>query len=104
MSDSKISAIDLRMALLQAQTRRHFLRTLGSGLGTLFVGTSMAKYVSAANNAGHSEGSALDFARGASTPLSELPPQFAAKVRRGVFIRYGGVAHPHTSLLNQHVP
>src|SRR5258708_27717417 len=90
MSDSKISAIDLRMALLQAQTRRHFLRTLGSGLGTLFVGTSMAKYVSAANNAGHSEGSALDFTRGASTPLSELPPRFAAKVGRLIYLHMAG--------------
>ena len=35
---------ELRMAALQAQTRRHFLRTLGSGLGTLFVGTSLAQY------------------------------------------------------------
>ena len=34
---------ELRMAALQAQTRRHFLRTLGSGLGTLFVGTSLAQ-------------------------------------------------------------
>ena len=51
MSNSKIDPTDLRMALLQAQTRRHFLRTLGSGLGTLFVGTSMANYASAANDA-----------------------------------------------------
>ena len=32
---------EVRLALLQAQTRRHFLRNLGGGLGTLFVGTSL---------------------------------------------------------------
>ena len=57
---------ELRMALLQAKTRRHFLRTLGSGLGTLFVQTSLAKYANAANDAG------LDFTRNASRPLSCL--------------------------------
>src|SRR5258708_4017595 len=102
MSTSKISAIDLRMALLQAQTRRHFLRTLGGGLGTLFVGTSMAKYASAANNAAHSEASALDFTREASTPLSELPPQFAAKVRRVIYLHMAGA--PSQLELFEHKP
>ena len=63
-----MSNSELRMALVQAQTRRHFLRTLGSGLGTLFVGTSMAKYAGAAKDAGRSEISSLDFTREASSP------------------------------------
>ena len=69
---------ELQLALLQAQTRRHFLRSLGGGLGTLFVGTSLAKY------AGAVETSKLDFTRDPTTPLSALPPQFAARDRKSV--------------------
>src|SRR5579863_4308675 len=89
MADSKISPRDLQMALLQAQTRRHFLRTLGGGLGTLFVGTTMAKYAGASDT-GRSESSSLDFTRDASSPLSELPPQFASKVRRVIYLHMAG--------------
>src|SRR5882724_13084180 len=85
-----MSNSELRMALVHAQTRRHFLRTLGSGLGTLFVGTSMAKYAGAAKDAGLSEISRLDFTRDAASPLSELPPQFAAKVRRVIYLHMAG--------------
>lgn len=81
---------DLPMALLQAQTRRHFLRTLGGGLGTLFVGTSMAQYAGPAKDAGRSEASGLDFTREASSPLAALPPQFAAKVRRVIYLHMAG--------------
>src|SRR5215467_13081146 len=109
MSNSKLSRNDLRgteshtaehpelrMALLQAQTRRHFLRTLGSGLGTIFVGTSLAKYASAANDPG------LDFSREASNPLSALPPQFAAKVRRVIYLHMAGA--PSQLELFEHKP
>src|ERR1700682_486754 len=85
MSNSKIESFDLRMALLQAHTRRHFLRTLGSGLGTLFVGTAMANYDRAANDAGRRDAASLDFTRDAASPLAALPPQFAAKVRRVIY-------------------
>ena len=33
-----------RLALLQAQTRRHFLRSLTGGLGTMFLGTMASSY------------------------------------------------------------
>ena len=78
---------ELRMTALQAQTRRHFLRTLGSGLGTLFVGTSLAQYVTPGKE---SASAALDFTRDPSSPLSELPPQFAAKVRRVIHLHMAG--------------
>ena len=90
MSNSKIEPTDLQMALLQAQTRRHFLRTLGSGLGTLFVGTAMPKYASAANDAGRREAASLDFTRDPASPLAALPPQFAAKVRRVIYLHMAG--------------
>src|SRR5580658_1463848 len=100
MANSKTPPSDLQMRLLQAQTRRHFLQTLGSGLGTLFigtwsvgtsfVGTSIANYAGAANSTGRSEASTLDFTRDASSPLSALPPQFAAKVRRVIYLHMAG--------------
>src|SRR3984893_15693686 len=102
MSNSKIEPLDLRMALLQAQTRRHFLRTLGSGLGTLFVGTSMAHYDSAANDAGRREAASLDFTRDAASPLAALPPQFAAKVRRVIYLHMAGA--PSQLELFEHKP
>src|ERR1700758_3446475 len=79
---------EVRLALLQAQTRRHFLRTLGGGLGTIFVGTSIAQYAGPAKVTAHSE--SLDFTRDASSPLSPLPPQFAAKVRRVIYLHMAG--------------
>ena len=90
MSNAKNRLTDLQTALLQAQTRRHFLRTLGSGLGTLFVGTSMAKYASAPHESGHSEAASLDFTRDATSPLAALPPQFAAKARRVIYLHMAG--------------
>ena len=79
-----IANSELRIALLQTRTRRHFLHTLGGGLGSLFVGTSMARYAGAADTPG------LNFTRDASSPLSALPPQFAAKVRRVIYLHMAG--------------
>ncbi len=93
---------ELRMAALQAQTRRHFLRTLGSGLGTLFVGTSLAQYAKPGKESARSESAALDFTRDPSSPLSELPPQFAAKVRRVIYLHMAGA--PSQLELFEHKP
>jgi hypothetical protein len=94
---------DVRQALLQAQTRRHFLRTLGSGLGTVFMGTLAAKYAISAPTAAPSNAHAeLDFTRDPSTPLSVLPPQFAAKVRRVIYLHMAGA--PSQLELFEHKP
>jgi hypothetical protein len=53
---------------------------LGSGLGTVFMGTLAAKFARAAGVS--PQGEALDFTRAPSSPLAALPPQFPAKVRR----------------------
>src|SRR5499425_711614 len=94
---------DLRHAFLQAQTRRHFLRTLGSGLGTVFMGTLAAKYAisdtAATPPSAHAE---LDFTRDPSTPLSVLPPQFAAKARRVIYLHMAGA--PSQLELFEHKP
>jgi len=71
-------ASQLRMALLQAQTRRHFLRTL-SGVWDAVRGDVDGKVCGAANATGRSEAANLDFTRDASSPLSalhlSLPPK-----------------------------
>jgi len=80
---------ELQMAIVQAQTRRHFLRSVGSGVGSLFFGTSLVNYFAAANASGV-ERSNLSFARDATTPLSQLPPQFPAKVKRVIYLHMAG--------------
>ena len=77
---------ELKMAILQVQTRRHFLRSLGSGMGALFFGTSLANYAAES----HADKSNLSFARDATAPLSQLPPQFPAKVRRVIYLHMAG--------------
>ena len=90
-TDHKNSSIsnEVRLAALRAQTRRHFLQSLGGGLGTLFVGTALAQSAGSSNAAPRPE-STLDFTRDASTPLSVLPPQFPAKVRRVIYLHMAG--------------
>jgi hypothetical protein len=83
-----MSNSELELAILQAQTRRHFLRSLGSGMGSMFLGTSLANY--AAAPAGKNEKSGLSFARDAATPLAVLPPQFPAKVKRVIYLHMAG--------------
>src|SRR5579885_1458826 len=83
-----MNSSELQMAILQAQTRRHFLRSIGSGMGSLVFGASLAKYAVASD--GHADESNLSFARDATTPLSVLPPQFPAKVRRVIYLHMAG--------------
>ena len=80
---------ELQLAIVQDQTRRHFLRSLGSGIGSLFFGTSLANYAAAANASG-ADRSNLSFARDAAPPLSQLPPQFPSKVRRVIYLHMAG--------------
>jgi hypothetical protein len=84
---------ELQIAILQAQTRRHFLRSLGGGMGSLFFGTSLANSTAtnyAAANDSHADKSTLSFARDAAMPLSPLSPQFSAKVRRVIYLHMAG--------------
>jgi len=81
-NDSRQSA--LRLAKLQAQTRRHFLLGGAAGLGALFLSTSRAAD-SAAGGIPR-----LDFSRDPISPLSPLPPQFASKARRVIYMHMVG--------------
>jgi hypothetical protein len=73
-----MASSELQMAILQAQTRRHFLRSLGTGMGSIFLGSSLLNYA-AAETASPVEKSSLSFSRDATAPLSQLPPQFLQK-------------------------
>jgi Protein of unknown function (DUF1501) len=95
------SCTEVELAFLQARTRRHFLRSVGGGLGTLFLGTLASKLVPSATAAG-AETAALDFSRDARAPLSPLPPQFPAKVRRVIYLHMAGA--PSQLELFEHKP
>jgi len=95
------SPTEVELAFLQARTRRHFLRSLGGGLGTLFLGTLASKFAPSVQAAG-AETAALDFSRDPRTPLSTLPPQFTAKVRRVIYLHMAGA--PSQLELFEHKP
>lgn len=95
------SPTEVELALLQAQTRRHFFRNLGASLGTVFLGTLASKLVPFANAAG-TETAALDFSRDPRTPLCPLPPQFPAKARRVIYLHMAGA--PSQLELFEHKP
>ena len=86
---SKALHTELQFTGLQAQTRRHFLRSLSGGLGTIFLGTIGAPML------GHAEETnvytqPLDLRRDPRHPLSVLPPQFAPRARRVIYLHMAG--------------
>ena len=93
---SSIPAGDLhreeRFALLQAQTRRHFLRSFTAGVGSMFLGTLGSPFVSTVGAAerGVDGTPRLEFTRDPSHPLSVLPPQFAGRAKRIIYLHMAG--------------
>jgi hypothetical protein len=79
-------------ARLQAQTRRHFLRSLSAGVGAMFLGTLAAPYTGSLEAAGlNIDGTPrLDFKRDPSRPLATLPPEFRARAKRIVYLHMAG--------------
>lgn len=77
---------EIQLARIEAQTRRHFLSGCATGLGAMFMAT-LAPGLRAAESTGARR---LNFTRDASSPLSILPPQFAAKARRVIYIHMNG--------------
>jgi hypothetical protein len=77
---------------LLAQTRRHFLGLGGVGLGAALFGSlarqSRGAEPAAAPVAGDER--ALDFTRDPTRPLAPLPPQFAAKAKRVIYLHMAG--------------
>src|SRR3984957_9960035 len=82
-----------RFALLQAQTRRHFLRSFTAGVGTMFLGTLASQFslpTAKATERGVDGNLRLDFTRDPSSPLSVLPPEFAARAKRIIYLHMAG--------------
>jgi Protein of unknown function (DUF1501) len=79
-------------ARLQAQTRRHFLRSLTAGVGTMFLGTMASQYAASVKAAElNTDGTPrLDFRRDPSRPLAALPPEFAARAKRIIYLHMAG--------------
>ena len=72
------------LARLQAQTRRHFLRSFTAGVGSMFLGSMALKYaVPVEASEFNVDGTPrLNFMRDPTRPLSVLPPQFPARAKR----------------------
>lgn len=74
---------ELQHEQLRAQTRRHFLRTCATGMGAMAFGLLGTRAFGASS-------SRLDFSRPATSPLSVLPPQFAARAKRVIYLHMAG--------------
>src|SRR5256886_4036516 len=79
------------LARLQAQTRRHFLRSMTGGLGAMFLGT-LASPSPSASAEGLATGDAVrfDLRPDPKTPLTVLPPQFAPHAKRVIYLHMAG--------------
>src|SRR5271167_472505 len=79
-------------ARLEAETRRHFLRSFTAGLGTMFLGT-LASPLLSSSMAGETDIDGtrrLDFVRDPKSPLAALPPQFAPRAKRVIYLHMAG--------------
>lgn len=79
MNDLQKLMGEYEQARVGALTRRHFLQTCTTGLGAMWLAST------AARGAGK-----LNFARPAAEPLAPLPPQFAAKAKRVIYLHMAG--------------
>src|SRR5499433_1600957 len=79
-------------ARLQAQTRRHFLRGLTAGVGSMFLGVLASQETGLVKAAERNiDGSPrLDFTRDPSRPLAPLPPEFHARAKRIIYLHMAG--------------
>ncbi len=78
-----------QFAELQAQTRRHFLRSFSGGLGTIFLGAMAAPLFGAIEETnGYTQ--PLDLKRDPRHPLSVLPPQFTPRAKRVIYLHMAG--------------
>jgi len=81
-------------ARLQAQTRRHFLRSLTGGIGSMFLGTLASQAFSTPSPVvgGKEAVGRLDLTRDPRNPLTALPPQFAPRAKRIIYLHMGRCA------------
>jgi hypothetical protein len=97
-------AEELRLARLRAQTRRHFLRSLSAGVGTMVMGTIVSPTLKSAEAASLAVNGMprLDFSRDPKSPWSVLPPQFPARAKRVIYLHMAGA--PSQLELFEHKP
>ena len=95
MSGTESKAELLRRLHCQAQTRRQFVGWGAGGLGAFFMNSAFAAQQPATSIG-------MNFKRDPSTPLSVLPPQFAPKARRVIYLHMGGA--PSQLELFEHKP
>src|SRR6202453_4500704 len=81
-----------RLALLQAQTRRHFLRSFTAGVGSMFLGTLASQFAPPVKAAERNVDGTLrlDFKRDPTRPLSVLPPEFTSRAKRIIYLHMAG--------------
>jgi Protein of unknown function (DUF1501) len=80
------------LARLQAQTRRHFLRGLSAGVGTMFLGVLVSRETGLVNAAERNiDGTPrLDFTRDPTRPQAPLPPEFQARAKGIIYLHMAG--------------
>jgi hypothetical protein len=84
-------SLEEKLARLQAQTRRHFLRSLSAGVGAMFLGSLASPYGTVHAAELDTDGTPhLDFSRDPKSPLSALPPQFAGRAKRVIYLHMAG--------------
>jgi hypothetical protein len=76
--------IRMQLAKLQSQTRRSFLK------GSAGLGASVFMAQMGLSGTAHASGQRLDFSRPPTSPLSPLPPQFAPRAKRVIYMHLAG--------------
>src|SRR5215510_386663 len=88
------------LALLEAQTRRHFLRSATGGLGAMFLGTLASPLAVIAQEA--STDGRIEIRHDPKAPLGVLPPEFAPRAKRVIYLHMAGA--PSQLELFEHKP
>lgn len=104
LSGNLLASAEETLARLQAQTRRHFLRSFTAGVGSMFLGSLAASQLGRANpfEVDLDGTPRLDFSRDPRNPLSPLPPQFAPRAKRIIYLHMAGA--PSQLELFEHKP
>src|SRR5215813_13407948 len=77
------------LALLEAQTRRHFLRSATGGLGAMFLGT-LGSPLAALAKAATDDPVRVEIKHDPKNPQGVLPPQFAPRAKRVIYLHMAG--------------
>lgn len=92
---------EARFERLAGETRRHFLRLATGGLGAMFL-DSLSPFSTLGEEAAGGGSLRLDLKRDAKTPLAVLPPQFAPRAKRVIYLHMAGA--PSQLELFEHKP